>query len=77
MSGRSDPNHVGKPVWCEVCKRMKKPVGRSAALEMANSLCDDECPGYRQKPYAEQLWPSEKCEEFGYCWHMRRAGREG
>lgn len=64
-------NHVGVPVYCPLCGRIKKPVGRSAAPGMANGLCDDECEGYRQEPYAQQLWPGESCEEFGYCWGKR------
>lgn len=69
--GQSDPNHVGAVMECTKCHRMKKPVGRSAAAEMANSLCDDDCEGYREQPYPSQLWPGERCTDFGYCWHGR------
>jgi hypothetical protein len=55
---------VGKRVICTTCNRTKKPIGRSAALEMANSLCDQECPGYNQPPYPGQLWPGETLEDF-------------
>jgi hypothetical protein len=37
----------------------KKPIGRSAAPEMANSLCDHECGGYMQEPTPCDLWPGE------------------
>ena len=57
---------IGVAVDCAVCGMRKKPIGRSAPLEMANSMCDDDCPGYRQDPYPGQLWPGETREEFGY-----------
>ena len=46
---------------CTVCHRVKKPVGRSAPLEMANGLCDDDCPGYRMAPEPVAHWPNEEC----------------
>ena len=58
---------VGKAVECVVCGRKKKPVGRSAPAEMANSLCDHECEGYWKEPIPGQLWPNETQEDFGYC----------
>jgi hypothetical protein len=57
---------VGISVYCTVCKMRKSPIGRSAPLEMANSLCDDECPGYREDPKPGSLWPGETAAEFGY-----------
>jgi hypothetical protein len=57
---------VGKAVDCVVCHRRKKPIGRSAPLEMANSLCDFECEGYMQDPQPGDLWPGETREEFGF-----------
>jgi hypothetical protein len=33
---------------------------------MANGLCDHECPGYDQEPFAGSLWPGETDQEFGY-----------
>jgi len=57
---------VGQAVDCKVCGRRKKPRGRSAPLEMANSLCDFECPGYDQEPEPGWLWPGETREQFGY-----------
>lgn len=57
---------VGVGVECVVCYLRKKPRGRSAPFEMANSLCDHECPGYTMEPYPGDLWPGETREEFGY-----------
>lgn len=57
---------VGIAVECAVCHRSKKPLGRSAPLEMWNSLCDQECPGYMAVPWPGSLWPGETEEEFGY-----------
>lgn len=48
---------------CTVCGLRKKPYGRSAPLEMANSLCDSDCPGYRHKPMAGHFWPGESKED--------------
>jgi hypothetical protein len=47
-------------VNCTVCGLRKNPIGRSAPMEMANSLCDHECPGYRADPYPPHLWPNEE-----------------
>lgn len=44
---------------CAVCGLTKKPIGRDAPMEMANGICDDDCPGYRQEPRAGHLWPGE------------------
>jgi hypothetical protein len=49
-------------VTCATCNRTKAPVGRSVALEQAGSMCDDDCPGYRQEPKPSPLWPREACE---------------
>lgn len=57
---------VGIALECVVCHLRKKPVGRSAPLEMANSLCDHECPGYYQDPLPGSLWPGESDVDFGY-----------
>jgi len=57
---------TGISVYCTTCGLRKKPVGRSAALEMANSLCTFECPGYGQPPFVGSLWPGETEEQFGY-----------
>jgi hypothetical protein len=48
-----------RPV-CATCGRMKAPVGRSAPMEMAGVMCDDECRGYRLKPTPCDLWPNEE-----------------
>jgi len=55
---------VGIVVRCVTCHRMKKPVGRSSALQDAG--CNDECEGYRQAPYPGSLWPGETENEFGF-----------
>src|SRR5208282_5681282 len=57
---------VGKAVNCTACGRRKKPIGRSAPLAMANSLCDHECKGYYWEPNPGSLWPNETREEFGF-----------
>lgn len=57
---------VGIAVTCKHCGLRKKPRGRAAALEMANSLCDDDCDGYDLHPYPGDLWPGETEEEFGF-----------
>lgn len=67
MSEYEKHGRRGVVVRCSTCDRMKSPVGRSAPLEMANSLCDRDCPGYRKEPYVGSLWPGETCEEFGYA----------
>ena len=48
-----------RPATCTVCRRRKSPLGRSAPLEMANSLCDFECRGYRLGDSPPHLWPGE------------------
>ena len=57
---------VGVSIECSVCGRRKKPRGRSAPLEMANSLCDHECKGYERGETTGDLWPGETRAEFGY-----------
>ena len=57
---------IGIAVYCKLCHLRKKPRGRSAAPEMANSLCDSECPGWRLDPKPGDLWPGESEAEFGY-----------
>lgn len=44
---------------CDICGLTKKPIGRSAPLEMGNGFCDDSCAGYRKDPRAGHLWPGE------------------
>ncbi len=60
------PDRKGIAVTCAVCNLRKKPVGRSAPHEMANSLCDHECSGYYLMPLVGSLWPGESEEDFGY-----------
>jgi hypothetical protein len=57
---------IGVAVHCTVCGKQKKPVGRSAPLALAASLCDHECPGYADDPIVGHLWPNETQEEYGY-----------
>jgi hypothetical protein len=57
---------VGKSVQCLVCFRTKKPVGRSAPIETAGSMCDSDCSGYYEDPKPGVLWPGETREEYGY-----------
>lgn len=57
---------TGIPVECVLCRKYKKPIGRSGPMEMQSSLCDDDCGGYRQEPFPGSLWPGETEEEFGY-----------
>ncbi len=47
---------------CVHCGLRKKPIGRSAPLEMANSFCDFDCDGYSKDPEPDCRWPGEeKC----------------
>ena len=48
---------------CSVCHLRKNPRGRSAPLEMANSLCDHECTGYELQPQPGHHWPNEECDD--------------
>jgi hypothetical protein len=50
-------------VECAVCGMRKNPIGRSAALEMANSLCHSDCEGYRQEPYPPHFWSKQEFDE--------------
>lgn len=59
-------NEIGKSVDCIICGRRKKPIGRSAPLIMANSLCDSDCIGYYKDPKVGSLWPNETRQEFGF-----------
>jgi hypothetical protein len=61
--------------YCSTCKLRKKPIGRSAPDVMANSLCDDECPGYREAPSPGDLWPRETRREFGYPRELAEVAR--
>ena len=57
---------VGLAVECSVCRKRKKPYGRSAPMAMANGLCDQDCPGYFEAPRAGDLWPFESRKDFGF-----------
>jgi hypothetical protein len=52
-----------KTAYCAVCGKRKKPAGRSAPMEMANSLCEFECEGYYREPLPPTRWPGEECGE--------------
>lgn len=52
-------SYVGKAVYCTTCELRKKPIGRDSR---DNGLCDQECPGYREEPYPDTLWPGEESE---------------
>lgn len=47
-------------VYCAECGLPKAPLGRSVAMEMANSMCDFECPGYQLDPKPDCRWPGEE-----------------
>jgi hypothetical protein len=57
---------VGIAVECAVCRRSKKPIGRSAPMTMANSLCNHDCPGYNAEPFPGSLWPGETEKQFDF-----------
>lgn len=59
-------DEIGIAVECVFCELRKKPVGRSAPLEMCGSLCDDGCDGYWMEPHPGDLWPGESRREFGF-----------
>lgn len=54
---------VGISVHCEVCGLNKCPRGRSAPMI---PMCNFECKGYAQEPFAGDLWPGESEANFGY-----------
>lgn len=56
---------VGIGVDCTVCKRMKKPHGRSAPL--CGCYCDSDCPGYELDPKPGCLWPRETEYDFPFA----------
>lgn len=53
---------VGCAPVCSECGRRKAPRGRSVAPEMANGMCDHQCPGYYECPTPCDLWPGEERE---------------
>ena len=44
-------------VYCTVCGRPKKPIGRDS---MDNGLCQHDCEGYRLEPTPSSYWPGER-----------------
>jgi hypothetical protein len=55
-AGRYCTEKCEKAPKCATCGRTKKPVGRDS---MDNGLCQEDCDGYHQPPYAGHLWPGE------------------
>lgn len=55
---------VGVDVECAICGKRKKPVGRSAPVELY--MCNSECKGYYEDPHVGSLWPNESEYDFGY-----------
>lgn len=64
MTTKLREDYFGYRAKCTVCGRDKKPIGRSAPMEMR--MCWDECPGYRKEPLPSNLWPHESEADFGY-----------
>lgn len=56
---------IGIRVVCARCGYTKKPIGRDAS-PLGGTLCDDDCEGYRLKPFPGSLWPGETSDQFGY-----------
>lgn len=62
-------DEVGISVECSVCGMRKKPIWRCEPPEMANSLCNHECPGYDAVPLPCSLWPGERWGDSLPCTH--------
>lgn len=58
-----DEDEVGETVWCSVCPRAKKPIGRDSA---SNDDCSHECEGYGLDPQPSDLWPGERRGDYGF-----------
>ena len=52
----------GALVICTTCGKSKAPLGRSSPG--ACYYCDFRCPGYREEPYPDELFPGEVRAEF-------------
>ena len=50
---------------CEMCGRVKYPLGRAVAVADYEGGCNRECDGYMDDPQPDHLWPGEKQSEFG------------
>lgn len=59
QSARDCTIECEREVRCVVCDRIKPPIGRSVAPEMANSRCGWDCKGYRADPTPGDLWRGE------------------
>jgi len=44
-------------VYCTVCGRPKKPIGRDSR---DNGLCQHDCEGYRLEPLPSSYWPGDR-----------------
>jgi hypothetical protein len=64
MNAALRKDYFGYRATCVVCGYRKKPVGRSAPLEL--HFCDSACPGYFEEPFPSHLWPEESEADFGY-----------
>lgn len=71
MSDTETHDRIGITVTCTVCRKQKKPHGRSGPMVM--SFCEpnhfgeqDGCAGYDQPPLVGDLWPGETCADFGF-----------
>jgi hypothetical protein len=53
----------GIEVFCQTCKRRKKPHGRDSRN---SDLCDERCKGYNEWPKPGCLWPRETSKQFGF-----------
>ena len=64
MSQDLRANYFGYRVVCKVCGKTKKPLGRSAPMDL--HFCDTDCEGYRMEPQPSHLWYGESEADFGY-----------
>jgi hypothetical protein len=56
-----------EPVNCQACGKRKAPRGRDVPMEVAGGYCTShDCWGYTAEPYAGDLWPGERREDFGF-----------
>lgn len=60
--GRDSTVRFGRRPVCTVCGLGKAPIGRSTPL--GSCYCDFECPGYREEPLPDTLFPGEPSREL-------------
>ena len=65
MKRMSEATKRGIHVVCTMCKRRKKPHGRSAPMDW-HGCAQGECDGYNEDPKPGCLWPGETDADFGY-----------